>query len=319
MIPISDKKQRSCVACGKELDLNDDVVVCPDCGAPHHRTCWQENGHCYYHLAHGTDLQWHPKQEAAEEQPEQPTDDATHQQPRQPFVFVNGRPMTRCSGCGRFVPTGHGNHLCPHCGTPLQAAPHAGPLPIDFGEPIDGVQAEKVARIVLQRNEYYLPRFRILKKQGRGVCSWNWAACLFTPYWFAFRKCYLWSAFSLFFNALSTILYMPFVNHVMTMVPADTATYSQILDAVSQADPTSGVALWALAGTLVLVLRGLLFGLLGNYIYKKECLKRIEQLDGMQPSDAANAVFKLGGLSIFAPLIAFYANSLIENIIMRLI
>ena len=28
-----------CEGCGKPLTLQDDIVVCPDCGAPYHRVC----------------------------------------------------------------------------------------------------------------------------------------------------------------------------------------------------------------------------------------------------------------------------------------
>ena len=28
-----------CEGCGEPLTLKDDIVVCPDCGAPYHRTC----------------------------------------------------------------------------------------------------------------------------------------------------------------------------------------------------------------------------------------------------------------------------------------
>mgnify|MGYP000169958290 CR=1 FL=1 len=33
-----------CEGCGKPLTLQDDIVVCPDCGAPYHRTCYEKNG-----------------------------------------------------------------------------------------------------------------------------------------------------------------------------------------------------------------------------------------------------------------------------------
>ena len=29
-----------CAKCGKPFTEDDDVVVCPDCGAPHHRSCY---------------------------------------------------------------------------------------------------------------------------------------------------------------------------------------------------------------------------------------------------------------------------------------
>ena len=33
-----------CEGCGKPLTLQDDIVVCPDCGAPYHRVCYEKLG-----------------------------------------------------------------------------------------------------------------------------------------------------------------------------------------------------------------------------------------------------------------------------------
>lgn len=35
-----------CLICSQAFEENSDVVVCPDCGTPHHRHCWQENNAC---------------------------------------------------------------------------------------------------------------------------------------------------------------------------------------------------------------------------------------------------------------------------------
>ena len=37
-----------CEGCGKPLTLQDDIVVCPDCGAPYHRTCYEKLGRCIH-------------------------------------------------------------------------------------------------------------------------------------------------------------------------------------------------------------------------------------------------------------------------------
>ena len=37
-----------CVACGKKFTPEDDIVVCPECGAPYHRACYKELGHCVH-------------------------------------------------------------------------------------------------------------------------------------------------------------------------------------------------------------------------------------------------------------------------------
>ena len=36
----------SCPVCKQEFKEGDDIVVCPVCGAPHHRACYHQLGHC---------------------------------------------------------------------------------------------------------------------------------------------------------------------------------------------------------------------------------------------------------------------------------
>jgi uncharacterized Zn finger protein (UPF0148 family) len=42
-----------CPVCGNTFTETDDVVVCPDCGTPHHRSCYCESGKCANSLLHG--------------------------------------------------------------------------------------------------------------------------------------------------------------------------------------------------------------------------------------------------------------------------
>ncbi|MCL2087137.1 MAG: hypothetical protein FWH05_06040 [Oscillospiraceae bacterium] len=44
--------------CNKEFAENDDIVVCPECGSPHHRACWFEKGHCANLARHGGGYVW---------------------------------------------------------------------------------------------------------------------------------------------------------------------------------------------------------------------------------------------------------------------
>ena len=39
-------KEGSCPVCNRPFGEDDDIVVCPECGTPHHRECWQLVGHC---------------------------------------------------------------------------------------------------------------------------------------------------------------------------------------------------------------------------------------------------------------------------------
>ncbi len=42
-----------CPVCKTQFSPEDDVVVCPDCGTPHHRECWKNTGHCHNIEYHG--------------------------------------------------------------------------------------------------------------------------------------------------------------------------------------------------------------------------------------------------------------------------
>ena len=41
--------QEKCPVCENEFTNDDDIVVCPLCGTPHHRECYKKNGECGYH------------------------------------------------------------------------------------------------------------------------------------------------------------------------------------------------------------------------------------------------------------------------------
>ena len=45
---------QKCPICKAYLFDNDDLVFCPECGAPHHRDCYAALGHCAYKDKHGT-------------------------------------------------------------------------------------------------------------------------------------------------------------------------------------------------------------------------------------------------------------------------
>jgi len=53
-----------CFVCGQVFTDNDDVVVCPDCGTPYHRACWQKNGACVNLPLHESGKSWQPEKKA---------------------------------------------------------------------------------------------------------------------------------------------------------------------------------------------------------------------------------------------------------------
>ncbi len=331
MILISyTDKARNCVACGQEFYPDDDVVFCPVCGAPHHRSCWHEEGHCHYEVAHGTDLQWHPKEEPQEPQVSQENPREETEDNGSPFPFSGGIAMTKCPHCGRFVPCQPTPSTCRHCGGEIPAistpfggdgspfggsfasAPSANP-----NEPVDTATVGKLSRIVMQRRDYYLPRFQSLKKQGTKTISWNWSAFFLTTYWFAYRKCYVWAVFSTIIELIALLLLSPMSGQIATFLASQQITsYTQAMELLIANMNFSQSVIWLSQGALlILLIRSLVFGLFGNLIYKKECLRRAQQLDEMPKEEAAYRVFKLSGVSIFAPILFYYLIGIFETVV----
>ncbi|MBQ5823497.1 MAG: DUF2628 domain-containing protein [Clostridia bacterium] len=170
----------NCPYCGVPFAENDDIVVCPECATPHHRVCWFAHGECAHAELHGTNFVWKKTDEPQPEaKPEQPQNNP-HNEPALDVI---------CPDCGTKSPKG--TIRCPECGAIL--IPFANPTgqppmaqfrpEFDAGENIRGVKSGDIALYCRTAGAGYIRHFR------RKV-SWNWAALLFSPFWFFYRKLY---------------------------------------------------------------------------------------------------------------------------------
>ncbi len=48
-----DYINKFCPACSNNFTEDDDIVVCPECGTPHHRECYLKEGKCFNFKSHG--------------------------------------------------------------------------------------------------------------------------------------------------------------------------------------------------------------------------------------------------------------------------
>lgn len=81
-----------CPYCGLEFTENDDIAVCPECGTPHHRHCFHENGQCFNLELHSDTFEW--------------TNNATEQ--------VEESHQKNCPFCGHEI--SKDAFVCPYCG-----------------------------------------------------------------------------------------------------------------------------------------------------------------------------------------------------------
>ncbi len=87
-----------CIVCSEVFAEGDDIVVCPECGTPYHRDCWNKEGRCVNTELHERGFSWQPVYENAESEQ---TEDIPH----------------RCPRCGAQAE--EGQLFCSECGMPL--------------------------------------------------------------------------------------------------------------------------------------------------------------------------------------------------------
>ena len=64
-------------------------------------------------------------------------------------------------------------------------------------------EEEELINFVRVKKEYYRERFQTIK-ETKNTISWNWAAFVFSGFWFLYRKMYLPGAFILLADTLLT-------------------------------------------------------------------------------------------------------------------
>ncbi len=286
-----------CSVCGKALTDADDIVVCPDCGAPYHRACYEKQGACVYTAKHGTGFEWTPPASAKSER--------------------------RCPNCG--APNAESAPRCTHCGYSFEAAPGQTPLPrVDANrqaqrqgpaqqasggfnyarlyqeaqggywqagaastadEPVDGIPADEWSTYLGPSAPAYLRDFSQMQKYGRksSIC---FSALLFGPLYFFYRKAWK-PAFA--FLAVDLLLNVPALLELLVLsessvAPPVNASFLVLLAQIA-----------SIASFAVMVLSGMF----AKYLYRKTAAERIRRIQTEFPDkDKREAVLRAqGGVS----------------------
>lgn len=273
-----------CFVCGLVFTDNDDVVVCPDCGTPYHRACWQKNGACVNLPLHESGKSWQPEKKAEEE----------------------AQMMRICPDCGTSCPK-DATH-CPHCGKPFLRPEEESDTPpatfreqlretaqrmgaqdatcgLDPAEDLDGERLEDVANFVAQNNLYYLPKFLRFSKEHR--ISLNFPCLLFPQYYLAYRK--MWGISLVLIGVLSLL-------HVPQSIVQLELMFQQYLPMLREANAQPEVIQFlqnmigkldahetllnniAMISSYFEIVLSILLGLFGNRIYYRFVMRRVHKL-----------------------------------------
>jgi hypothetical protein len=294
----------SCSVCRKAFEQGDDIVVCPDCGAPYHRACYETVGSCVYSAKHAEGFVWEAPAQAQRTQKctrcgcENPLDNTYCKDCGAPMTSNQAQPdaARRVRNARSADPTQNGANGAANGAfdyeafyrSPYTANPYS--PPIDPNETMEGIPAAEWASYIGPNSGRYLNIFKQMELLHRKY-SISFSAMLFGPFYFFYRKA--WKP-AFIFLAAELALNIPSFWALLqvsgsALVPALSDNALSVMSTVA-----------SVASFVLMVLRGMY----GFYFYKKSAAARIRRIQSEYP-DPEKRSFVLsaqGGISILAVL-----------------
>lgn len=298
---------KKCAVCDRYFHADDDIVVCPECGTPHHRACYEERNECVNIGLHESGYDY-----AAEH--------AEHADEH-----------TRCTRCG--TENDKDAFFCKKCGSQLTAqsqqdttrqAPYgsngapnfAGAMfdpmaGVDNGFDLgDGVTAGEAAKYVKQNTPYFIRIFSNIRSASRS--RFNFAAAIFTGGYLLYRKMYKIGAVIISIQLLMLLLvtyiyqtaeYNTIFSHISTLYTAAgnyTAAAGQLMEYMASLSPLQNFMIILPAiYELIQVTLMITIGACANRLYFSHCKKQIVKIKSATASaeEAENLLQTKGGVN----------------------
>ena len=292
-----------CPVCnGYLFEDADDIVVCPICGAPHHRACYQSIGHCSLEELHGTDKQYDKVQSKKAD-----TNDTSKENvcPNCKQVITND--MLFCPHCGRM--RGETSNHSGMQGPPYlvnRLDPFGGINPAtDIG---DGVTARQAAEFIKVNTMRYIPKFA-----SKSKTSWNWLAFILPHGFFFYHKMYKHGIIVSLIYLSAIILGLPMeaeVAQLMSSMPMGSSMTDMFSSAIESGLGVSSISMLLYSiGLVILLLLRIFCGLFADGLYKKHVIKSVKKYSTLQPELREEQYVKKGLPSMYLLLfvtVAFY-------------
>ena len=283
-----------CPVCSKRFAQADDVVVCPLCGAPHHRHCYAEKGECVFAADHISGKEWRPPAcEATEDagSKEQGTKACGRCGSASPmyalFCQICGQSLGGQAGSSGSAGQQSGHKINP--GEPHQAAywyppydpgsqggktkdPYSG---VDAAQTIGKLAAKDIAVFVGPNYSYFLNRFRQIENEGRNIQP-NLSAMLFNFFYYFYRRMYMVGAGMLLAFVACLIPFFLFSWEIMPYVLGNLglAGPPEVPVNMQAAEAYSGILVLALFLNFVF---SVIVSLFANRMYHKHVVAKISQ------------------------------------------
>lgn len=313
-----DFTEYKCPVCNEQFQKDEDIVVCPECGTPQHRACYESLGHCFYQDKHKEGFSFEENNSNASADDDK--DNTTVICPR--CKAVNPKELFYCQNCGLPLDKNSSNNNynnntntqqqsgsfnqtngVPPFGVGYNFDPMAG---IDSNEPIaENVTAGEISKYVGKNTPYFLMIFQRIKKYN--LSRYNFAAFLFSGIYFLYRKMY---GLGILLSSLMLSMYV--ATYYIYLTPA----YQSIRQTILQNSTQSFSSMFALDismlsieqlllynlpnifSILILIIR-IVCGAVANRSYYKHCVKQIKTIKSTDNTKPINEVLEQkGGVNI---------------------
>ena len=325
-----------CPVCQVPFGKDDDIVVCPQCGAPYHRACYEKEGKCIFDDLHAQGKDWQPPA-APKVEPSAEIKD----QECPVCGTLNGHSARFCSSCGASLqggPQPNRDQAPPFYGA-AQGQPYSGAMPFVL-DPMGGVSpAEELApgvtfgdasKLVKQSTGYYMPVFRYMKHTGKN--KFSFCAFLFSGPWMLYRKQYKLGAlftvlvFGLFlgYQFLAAYVSIPALLAAVEALSLDPSTvldytspeFSLVVQYLAQNPSLYLQTILPLGCLLLALVIMIIAGVKGNKWYMGHCIRTAQAVKGDKSlQDPNKALDQKGGVNVPIAVCMFVCYLLIVNLV----
>lgn len=257
-----------CPVCKKEFTAEDDIVVCPECGTPHHRDCYNLANRCANEELHAAGEKWKHRAKPS------------RYRVCPKCSFPNRITDTVCQRCGEALSADYeqtadnnGTNGEKHWGetfTMPDAEDLMNPikyLGLDPNEDMGGVTMKEMSDFVGPSTIYYIPKFKKMKDEGIRP-TFNLFSLLFPSLFFANRKMWGWAIFA---AVLSIIFNLP-----ANLIMYDKGLPAEIISVIK--DNKHMIELMSEIFVAADIVVRVLFGLFSNWFYYRFSLNSLKKI-----------------------------------------
>ena len=286
---------QKCPHCEKIFNKNDDIVVCPVCGTPQHRECYEEENKCVNSHRHQDNYVW----KSDEQKWENNSNNKNENNNSTDSTIV-------CSNCG--TENSCDAFYCNHCSAPLNSeksntnfnnngfsngfggfytgnnAENAGNMPFgtmflninDEDEIAPDVKIKEANKYVKNNTTFYSFIFKRIHDHNRS--RFNFCAFLFSGGWFLYRKQYLLGTILTILMGIClfgyAVFYTPYIEILSTL---DTSSNVALYNDMAQLSTDtllllSASSLFKIAQYIIMIISGLI----ANRCYYKHVVKKVK-------------------------------------------